>query len=166
MGYSGSLHTISSRLPFTTHRLRVLLHLWIRFPATRTIEGHTDRIDTMPLVGWCGVVLALENVAQMATTVAADDLSPRQSHGAVGNPLHGPGYRIEVRRPAATRFELMVCPVELGFASNAFLLMRKVSEAFESFGHRWASIDIHILLRWACAYRMNHHTVPQSFPLL
>lgn len=120
----------------------------------------------MPLVAWCGVVLAFENVAQMATTVAADDLSPRQSHGTVGNPLDGPGYRIEVCRPAATRLELMICPVELGFAPNAFLLMIKVSEASESFGHHWASIDIHILLHWACAYRMSHHTVPQSFPLL
>lgn len=34
----------------------------------------------MPLVGWCRIVLALEHMAQMASTIAANDLGPGQAH--------------------------------------------------------------------------------------
>jgi len=40
------------------------------------MELQTDGIDTMPLVGGGRVSLALEDVAQMAATVGADDLGP------------------------------------------------------------------------------------------
>lgn len=73
----------------------------------------------MPLVGGRRVALALEHMAQVASTVAANDLRPLHAKSAVGVPGHSAGDGIEESRPAAAGLELVLCGVDGRVAAGA-----------------------------------------------
>ena len=73
----------------------------------------------MALVRRGRIALALEYMAQMATTVAAHNLRARHAKGAVRMSRHRARDRVEVGRPAAAGFELMRCLVEGSGAGGA-----------------------------------------------
>lgn len=51
-------------------------------------------------------------MAQMAPAITAHDLGALHAEGAIRMPCHGPRDAVEIRRPAATRFELVRRAVE------------------------------------------------------
>lgn len=78
-----------------------------------------DTVDAVPLVGRGGVAFPLEDVTQMTTAVATDDLGPFHAETAVGVPGHGTGDAVKVGRPPATGLELVVGLVKGCVASGA-----------------------------------------------
>lgn len=73
----------------------------------------------MSLVCRGRIALALEDMAQMATAVAAYNLGARHAKGAVCMSRHRAGDRVKVGRPAAAGFELVSGLVERSGASGA-----------------------------------------------
>jgi hypothetical protein len=66
------------------------------------VKLQTDAVDTMPLVGRRGVPFSLEDMTEVATTIAADDLCPGHAEGAVRVSSHGAGDAVEISRPSAS----------------------------------------------------------------
>lgn len=62
----------------------------------------------MPFVGRGGIALALEDVAEVAAAVGADDLGPGHAEGAVLMAGHGAWDAVKISGPAAARLELVV----------------------------------------------------------
>ncbi len=73
----------------------------------------------MALVGRRGVALALEDVAEMAAAVGADDLGAGHAKGAVLVAGDGAGDAVKVGRPAAAGLELVVGRVERRLTAGA-----------------------------------------------
>lgn len=81
-------------------------------------EIQTDAVDTVPLIGRGRITFALEDVAEVASAVGADDLGPRHAEGAVFVPGDGAGDAVEVGRPATPGLELVVCLVQRRVAAR------------------------------------------------
>lgn len=62
----------------------------------------------MPLISWCRKTLALEDMAEMAPAVGADNFGPRHAPGVVLVSGYSTGNAVEVSWPPAAGFELMV----------------------------------------------------------
>lgn len=73
----------------------------------------------MSLVGWGLVAFSLEDVAQMTSAVAADNLCSLHAKGAVCVAGDGAWDGIEVGRPAAATLKFVFCLVERGVAASA-----------------------------------------------
>lgn len=70
-------------------------------------EVQADAVDAVALVGRGGEALALEDVAQVAAAVVADDLDALHEHAVVLEALDGAGDAVEVGGPAAAAVELV-----------------------------------------------------------
>lgn len=66
----------------------------------------------MPLIRRRRIPLPLEHMAQMAPAITAHNLGALHAERAIRMPRHGPGDAVEIRGPAATRFELVRGAVE------------------------------------------------------
>lgn len=78
-----------------------------------------DAVDAVALVGRGGMALALEDVAEVAAAVAADNLGAGHAERAVLVARHGAGDAVVVGRPAAAGLELVVGLVEGRVAAGA-----------------------------------------------
>lgn len=86
-------------------RLNRLSSLRLRVPL---VELDAHRVNAVPLVGRRGVSLALEDVPQVSTAVAANNLRSLHAESAVGMPCHSAGDGVEERGPAAAGLELVL----------------------------------------------------------
>lgn len=73
----------------------------------------------MSLVGRSRVSLALEDMTQMTSAVAAHNLRPLHAEGGIRVPSHGSRNGVEESRPAAARLELVLSRVDGGIAAGA-----------------------------------------------
>ena len=65
------------------------------------------------------MAFALEDVAEMAAAVGADDLGPRHAEGVVLMARHGAGDAVKVCWPATARLELVVGLVQRRLTAGA-----------------------------------------------
>ncbi len=82
-------------------------------------ELQANTIHTMSLIGRSRIAFPFEDMAQMPTTVAADDLCPLHTESAISMPCDGTRDRVEVCRPAAAGLEFVVCLVQRCVAASA-----------------------------------------------
>jgi len=82
-------------------------------------ELQADTVHAMPLIDRGCITFSFEDVAKMATTVAADNLSSLHAKGAIRVSRHCARDGIEICRPTAARLELVVCLVERRIAASA-----------------------------------------------
>lgn len=75
-------------------------------------KSQTNTINTMPLIRRRRIPFPLEHMAQMAPAITAHNLGALHAERAIRMPRHGPRDAVEIRRPAATRFELVRGEVE------------------------------------------------------
>jgi hypothetical protein len=73
----------------------------------------------VPLIRRGGIALPFEDMAQMATTIAADDLCSLHTYCAIRMSRHSAWNGIEVRGPTTARLELVVRFVERRIAACA-----------------------------------------------
>jgi hypothetical protein len=73
----------------------------------------------VPLVGRRRVALALEDMSQVTSAVAAHDLRSLHAKCAVGVSGHGTWHGVEERRPAASGLELVLSSVDGRVAASA-----------------------------------------------
>ena len=71
------------------------------------VEVEAHAVDAKALVDWLARFLALEQVAQMAPAVVADDLGALHSGGRIVAPANGIRYGIEEGRPPALGAEFV-----------------------------------------------------------
>ena len=83
------------------------------------VEFQRDTVDTMPLIGRRSIALALEDVAQVSAAICAYDFCSLHAKRAVCMPGHRTGNIVEISRPSAARFELVVGFVERCVAAGA-----------------------------------------------
>lgn len=82
-------------------------------------EVQADAVDAVALVGGRGEALALEDVAQVASAVGADDLGAGHAKGVVRMAGHGARDAVKVGGPAASRLELVRRLVQRRLAAGA-----------------------------------------------
>ena len=82
-------------------------------------EVQADAVHAMPLVGGCGISLALENMAEVTAAVGADDLGSRHAMAAVHMAGDGAGDAVKVSGPPAARLKFVVRLVEWRIATGA-----------------------------------------------
>jgi len=75
----------------------------------------------MPLIRWRWVPLALEDMAQVPSTVAAYDLCPLHAESSIHMPRHCARHSVIERWPSAARLELLLRGVERCVASGAII---------------------------------------------
>lgn len=73
----------------------------------------------MPLIRRRGISLSLKDMPKMTTTIRAHNFGPRHSKRIVRVSRHSARDIVEIRRPSATRLELVICFVERGVAASA-----------------------------------------------
>ena len=82
-------------------------------------EIQADAVDAVTLVGGRGESLALEDVAEMAAAIGADDLGAGHAPGAVLVARDSAWDAVKVGRPAAARLELVVGLVQRRITAGA-----------------------------------------------
>jgi hypothetical protein len=85
-----------------------------RLVVRRKVQANA--IDTVALIRGRGKALALEDVAQVAATVGADNLDAAHAEGPVLVSCNGSGEAVKVGRPAAARLEFVVGLVQRSVA--------------------------------------------------
>jgi hypothetical protein len=88
-------------------------------PVLLFMKLQTYRIDTMPLIRRRRISLTLKDMAQMSTTITADNLCPLHAECAICMSGDGTGDAVEVRGPPTARFEFMVGLVQWCIAARA-----------------------------------------------
>jgi hypothetical protein len=83
------------------------------------VELNAHRVHTVPLVSGCWVSLALENMSQVASAVAANDLCPFHAERAVGVSGYRARHGVEECRPSAAGLELVLGSVDWCVAASA-----------------------------------------------
>lgn len=83
------------------------------------VEVERNAVDTVSLVGGCGVSLSLEDVSEVTAAIRADNLDSLHAKGAVRMSRHGTGDSVEEGGPAAAGLELVVGLVERCLAAGA-----------------------------------------------
>ena len=73
----------------------------------------------MPLIRWRWVPLALEDMAQVPSTVAAYDLCPLHAESSIHMPRHCARHSVIERRPSTSALELLLGGVERRLAASA-----------------------------------------------
>lgn len=73
----------------------------------------------MSLICWCWEPLALEDMPEVTATVGADNLSPQHAQGSILVSCYSARDAVKIGGPSATRFELVICPVERRMAPSA-----------------------------------------------
>ena len=82
-------------------------------------ELQADAVDTVALISGRGVTLALEDVAEVATAVSADNLDAAHAESPVLVSDNGARDAVEVGWPTAARAELVSGLVQWRVASGA-----------------------------------------------
>jgi hypothetical protein len=88
-------------------------------PVLLFMKLQTYRIDTMPLIRRRRISLTLKDMAQMSTTITADNLCPLHAECAICMSGDGTGDAVEVRRPPTARLEFMVGLIQWCIAAGA-----------------------------------------------
>jgi hypothetical protein len=82
-------------------------------------EVDADTVDTVPLILGVSKPLALEDVAQVSSTVVAYNLGPHHAEAGVGLLPNGAWHGVPECRPPASRIELVVRLVQWCVAAGA-----------------------------------------------
>jgi len=93
--------------------LRIINHLVLR------TKFHANAVDTVSLICWRSISLALKDMSKMSATVTADDFCPSHAESAVSVSGYSSGDIVKVGRPSTARFELMRCLVERSITRGA-----------------------------------------------
>lgn len=86
------------------------LRLFCRLSRSTLVLGktQTDAVHTVTLISGGRISFTLEDMAEMTSTVIADDLGALHAKGIVHMSLHSTGNRIKVSGPATTGLELVI----------------------------------------------------------
>ena len=82
------------------------------------LKVQRDGVDAVALIYWVSIPLPFENMAQMAATVRTHDLGPLHAERPISMSRHSTWHSVEERRPATSRLEFLVRPVQWCTASG------------------------------------------------
>lgn len=97
-------------------------------------KPQTNTIHTVTLIGRGRIPFTLEDMAKVASTVAAGDLRALHTKGVIHMSFHSTRNRVKIGRPTTARLELVVGLVQRCVATGAviYTLRRVVGIIFTS----------------------------------